>query len=398
MKRVALIVQRWAPEISAGSERQAWRFARALAERYSVELITTTALDSETWARQAPSGLEMREGVAVRRFDCDRVRDLSWHQLHGQMVGSFNAIGADAFADWTVAQQEEWIRMQGPYSAAMLRYLKMQSGAFDLFVYMTYLYAPTYFGSECTPVMRNLIAPTLHDEAPAWMPVFRRMASRFRDFLWHSRAEAALADRIWSIPGGHIVGGEIDTTLASPRPLPAGVRQPYLLYSGRLDAGKGLPELIRSFGEIPRIGTYPLELVLTGKGAYRPPHIPGIRLVGFVSEDEKRRLMQGALAFVMPSTVESFSIAALEAMAQECPVIGLADSPVVADHIRQSGGGAILGAWADFGAALETYLQNRAMRDEHGRAGRRYVQANYSEEQVRVRLYRAVAKVTEATE
>ena len=69
------------------------------------------------------------------------------------------------------------------------------------------------------------------------------------------------------------------------------------------------------------------------------PRSPDIDYLGFVDDERKLALMAGALAFVLPSQYESFSIVTLEAMAQRTPVLVNGRCEVLRDHIEHSGGG-----------------------------------------------------------
>ena len=82
------------------------------------------------------------------------------------------------------------------------------------------------------------------------------------------------------------------------------------------------------------------------------PEHKDIEFRGFVSAEEKFRLMSGAMMFVSPSPNESFSIVTLEAMAQNTPVLASDASTVLADHIKDSGAGRVYSDYQTFTHAL----------------------------------------------
>ena len=103
-----------------------------------------------------------------------------------------------------------------------------------------------------------------------------------------------------------------------------------IVYVGRLDRRKGVNYLIRAFAalqdEMPSA-----YLIIAGEGSLRGRYeqlaksldIKNIHFSGYVSEDEKRRLMGNADVFCSPALFgESFGIVLIEAMAMGTPVIG----------------------------------------------------------------------------
>src|SRR6185295_1209275 len=81
------------------------------------------------------------------------------------------------------------------------------------------------------------------------------------------------------------------------------------------------------------------ELVLIGKMAMDEPRIPGVRYLGYLSDEEKRAAMAGARAVVCPSPYESLSIVLLEGMALGTPALATTRSEVLTDHCRRSNAG-----------------------------------------------------------
>jgi hypothetical protein len=79
------------------------------------------------------------------------------------------------------------------------------------------------------------LVPTLHDEAPAYLSAYRLMARRARKLLWNTEAESVWEPGYGRSPASDRMG--INTKEFSPnRP-----GYPYLLYCGRIDPFKGLP-------------------------------------------------------------------------------------------------------------------------------------------------------------
>ena len=120
------------------------------------------------------------------------------------------------------------------------------------------------------------------------------------------------------------------------------------------------------------------------------PEHEDIEFRGFVSAEEKFRLMAGAMMFVTPSPNESFSIVTLEAMAQETPVLVNSASTVLADHIKYSGAGYAYHDYEGFAHALDQASANKEQLTRLGRLGREYVLSRYQTETVRQALIAAI--------
>lgn len=397
MKRVAVVVQRHHESIVGGSEALAWQYATLLREAYHVELLTTTAIDISDWANVLPEGSQLKEGVTVRRFTVSIGRTPYWGKLHDRLVLDYRPLDAQGrrqfkrlqtrrYQQWSLAFQEEFIRMQGPYSASLMEFLKQQWRDYHAIIFVTYLYPTTYFGLQQVPIGNALLVPTLHNEAPAYFSAFKHAAHRARSIIWLTEAERRLGEDLWGRLPGRVVSMSVDTE--PRRPVEASV--PYLLYCGRIDPNKGCLQMFDYFIRYKKEYASDLRLVLAGKDDIPVPEHPDIEFRGFVSDEEKFGLMAGAKLFVMPSPNESFSIVTLEAMAQRAPVLANAASDVLADHIKHSGAGRTYGDYRSFAAALTRMLSDSNELSVMGEMGREYAVSRYTKEDVRDSLLEAV--------
>ncbi|MCB1309342.1 MAG: glycosyltransferase family 4 protein [Leptospiraceae bacterium] len=417
---VALVVQRFHPDIAGGAEQHAWLYARYLQTTCNVDLLTTTAKDSSTWANVLPSGVEHAQGVRIVRFPVQGQRDSNWKAIHDLLLRIYHSRRAEPapvaydlqaedaapigvwehrstvldteYIPWSIAMQEEWLRRQGPYSPLLVEYLERHHPVYDAIIYFTYLYAPVYYGSAITPASKNYLVPTLHPEPPAYLPILRRLIRNFRCVLWNTVPEQRLGERIWpeSMPetDHKIIGMGID---CDPAP-PAKLETDYVLYAGRIDAGKGCAELVEFFIRYSREAHNPVRLILIGTLQMSLPKFDSIEYRGFVEQAEKLALMAGARALLMPSRVESLSIVSLEAMAQGTPVLAHAGSAVVHGHIENSGAGAIYNDFASFKRGMDELIQatDGDAPERIHKSAMEYVLNNYSHALIRSRLLRAL--------
>lgn len=390
MTRIAVVVQRCHADIAGGSEALAWHYARLLRTRVEVDILTSCALDYRSWDNALPAGEEWREDVRILRFASAWSRGSWFNELHRRVLQAHaHAIerSSETRIAWRAPLAEQFIRAQGPWCPGLFAHLRNHHDDYAFVLFCTYLYPTTYFGLECVPEAIRVLVPTLHDEPPAYLPVYAQAARRVPRIIWLTDAERRLGARLWKIDRGEVVGMAVETA-ASP---PAVRERPYLLYCGRIDESKGCRELIAAFRLLRRQHRDAVELVLTGADHLGLRDDDGVRYLGFVDEAQKFALMAGARAFVMPSRWESFSIVTLEAMAQGTPVIANAHCEVLADHVSHSRCG-----WAYTGTDELVRCMQQALdlgtaeREQIGEHGRRYVAGRYAGTAVASRLFEVI--------
>lgn len=390
MTRIAIVVQRCHADIAGGSEALAWHYARLLRTRVEIDILTSCALDYRSWDNALPAGEEWRDGVRILRFASAWPRGSWFNELHRRLLHAHaHEIGHNGAAQiaWRAPLAEQFIRAQGPWCPELFAHLRNQHHGYASVLFCTYLYPTTYFGLECVPEAKRVLVPTLHDEPPAYLPVYAQAAQRVARLIWLTEAERRLGARLWNIGRGEVVGMAVETAAATP----AARERPYLLYCGRIDESKGCRELVESYRRWRRHRADAADLVLTGANHLNLRDGDGIRFLGFVDAERKSALMAGACAFVMPSRWESFSIATLEAMAQGAPVIVNADCEVLAEHVRVAGSGLSYRNSEELIRCMHR-AQDLTDTERHGHAarGRAYVRERYARGPVEARLFEAL--------
>ncbi|MFP6664176.1 MAG: glycosyltransferase family 4 protein [Deltaproteobacteria bacterium] len=394
--KIAVVQQRYGKDLLGGAETHGALMARLLARHHEVELLTTTAGDYQTWSAAYPADVSSEDGFLLRRFAVDQGRLDSWHAIRDLLhegfrsedFASLRAEDRAAFLarirGWPDLLQEAFIRGQGPVSAGLMHHLGQATA--DAYLFLTYLYPTSYDGLLAAPQGRASIVPTLHDEPPAHLPVFGRRLQRAR-LLCSTDTEVELATSLY--PETALRAERLGYGIDLP---PDQIRVPdkdaFLLYAGRVDTHKGLPELLAWYQELRRIEDQPPRLVLVGEVLMDLPHIPGLEARGFVSEEEKLELMRTAAAFVHASPFESLGIVILEALACRTPIIVTSRCEVLQEHCRRSGAG----FWVSDGAELAAALRRLATEDTRaamGALGRAWVEREYSMPSYEARLLQA---------
>jgi len=162
--------------------------------------------------------------------------------------------------------------------------------------------------------------------------------------------------------------------------------QPTFLYLGRLDRGKGLDLLLPAFAKV--VTAFPRAKLLLAGADERKYERELRRLVnqldlqqrvtftGFVDGDEKLKLWGQADVFVLPSRSDTMSIAMLEAMAKELPVL-ITDRVGLHTVIRNRNCGLVVPCDVDSLAEGMKGLALPGSRDGMGQKGRELVLAHY---------------------
>lgn len=171
----------------------------------------------------------------------------------------------------------------------------------------------------------------------------RTSAEIRRDYGALVRSHAARADRIITI--SHFTAGEIvrllgvspdRITIATPgapdwQPRDVEPANGYLLFLGTLEPRKNLGVLLDAYAALVAAGGPVPKLVIAGKAApgseewvaraSAAPLRGRVELRGYVEPGERRALMAGAVALVMPSLMEGFGMPVVEAMSLGVPVV-----------------------------------------------------------------------------
>jgi glycosyltransferase involved in cell wall biosynthesis len=272
------------------------------------------------------------------------------------------------------ATETHWLAEQGPDAPGLLDFISARRDDFDAFLFFTYLYGPTAWG---VPLVADkaLVVPTAHDEAPLRLGAVRDVFEKPRALLTNTPEESELIEAHFPKAARRRVTG-VGITALKGKPQrfreQFGIDSAYLLYLGRLEAGKGVLELLTRHSRLVSAFHDAPRLVLAGSGDLQPQG-SRVAAIGRIDEQAKWDALTGALAVVVPSQYESLSLVTLEAFAVGTPVLGNAASAVVSGQLARSGGGVTfaLDDDASFQQAVRTV---GAERDRLGSAGKKFAQ------------------------
>jgi glycosyltransferase involved in cell wall biosynthesis len=371
--RLALVVQRYGEEVAGGAELYARWLAEHLLTLAEVEVLTTCAVDYTTWANVYPPGSSSLNGVTVHRFPVDVHRN--WPQ--SQKV-TFRLLSNKH----SVLDELEWMKHQGPISSPLFKAIARDYDNYDAFIFITYLYATTFFGLPLVPD-KAILVPTAHDEPYLRLPLFRPTFHLPQVIFYLTETEKVLVNRIMRNygPAQIVAGAGVNMPAASSG---RRFRQKYqiegryALYVGRLDPAKNVPELLDFFTRYRAENSEPLKLVLIGRGNVAVPEHPDIISLGFLpDEEDKFDALAAADLMIVPSLYESLSMIALEAWWMGVPVLVNGRCEVLKQQCRRSNGGLYYHFYEEFAVALSRLWHDETLRIRLGRQGRRFVGLHY---------------------
>ena len=148
-------------------------------------------------------------------------------------------------------------------------------------------------------------------------------------------------------------------------------------YVGRLSKEKNLELLLRCVKKLTR--DYPkTQLVVTGEGPFqrtlkrRFAH-PRITFTGVKRGEELASVYASADIFALPSSTETLSLVAMEAMASGVPVLAM-NAGGVRDVVEHQRTGLLANSAEEFEAFLQRLMEEAPLRSVLGQAGRRYAE------------------------
>ena len=410
--KIAFIVQRYGAEILGGSEYHCRLIAERMAAKHDVDVLTTCARDYITWQNEYPEGTDRIRGVTVRRFANARTRDIQ----------AFNQ-----YSDWifhnehTRADELRWLEEQGPWSPALADYLRRHHKGYDALIFFTYLYAPTVLGLGVDPG-RSILVPTAHDEPAIHLGLYREMFGQVATVAFNTEVEKHFLKTTFDmrLAAEETVGCGVDLLQDEPlqpyeepddeeelhKALPPHLRArgtafrrrhrlqgQFLLYGGRIDAGKGCEELIEYFTSYKEQGGE-AQLALMGVKLMQLPEVPWVRFAGLLSERERLQALEAATIVVVPSPFESLSLLALEAMAVGTPILCNARAEVLVDHCHKSNAGLYYQDRDEFVECSKLLLADDRLRERMGRNGKEYVRRHYRWDVIMSKYDRLIGTLT----
>jgi glycosyltransferase involved in cell wall biosynthesis len=176
----------------------------------------------------------------------------------------------------------------------------------------------------------------------------------------------------------------VDADRYTPPDRPVRSPSPHFLYLGRIKRYKGLEWAVRAAAQVHRdIPGFRLDIAGSGDDRGRLEKLVGelgledtVRFLGFVSEEQKLRLLRETWAVVFPSPKEGWGITNVEAAACGTPAI-VSDSPGLRESVLDEQTGIVV-PHADLEAlakAMTRLSGDPQLVERLGSAGRRFAES-----------------------
>jgi glycosyltransferase involved in cell wall biosynthesis len=385
--KLACVVQRFGADVAGGSEAHCRAVAARLARHHDVTVLTSCARDYVTWANAFPPGQTVENYVKVHRFPVRRPRRL----------GAFSDVSDEVFDGPTGPdRQRTWFAENGPDVPDLLEHLRTHGKDYDLVLFWTFRYSPSFFGLPLV-ADRAVLVPTAEDDKALNLDVLHDYFRLPQGYVFLTPEEAELVEARAGGPlrPAAIVGMGLDEAPPAPSRLPVaalGVEGDYVLYLGRVDRNKGCHTLLEYFQEFATPGGT-TTLVLAGPSTLRIPQHPRIRGVGYVSDETRHALLCHARALIVPSPYESLSIVLLEAWNRAVPALVNAHCSALHGQVRRANGGLYYRSQREFSETLAYLLSQEPQRAALGRQGQAYVEREYRWPTVMARVEALLAEV-----
>jgi len=229
---------------------------------------------------------------------------------------------------------------------------------------------------------KKVLVPTAHDEPPLYLGVMKEVFSTPFGFMFNTESEKKMLSRLFSFEKKYQdivgVGVEIPERIESGQfSQKYGILSPFILYAGRIEAGKGCQELFDYFLRFSRKNTR-LSLVLIGKLLMELPIHPKVKYLGFLPPEDKNDAMASALTTINSSHFESLCMAALESLAVQTPILVQEGTDPLKQHCLKGRCGLFYSNYEEFEEALNLILRDSRLGKVLGENGLEYVKENYS--------------------
>lgn len=369
MRNILIITSIYSGNPTGGSDKHTKELVQILQSKFHISILTTTADDYITWRSVFPPGVSEPENYKIIRFMPKKERK----------PGVFNSYLHRLLKRREISYRDciEFLDKQGPVVPDLINFVEKNQNNYDFIILVGYLYYPIVYSLSVLK-KKAILIPTLHDEQPAYFPIYKKIFTDELIYSFNTPEESSLFEKIYgfSPSRSEVIG--ITTSISENTPQLTLISRPYALYIGRMDPGKGINSLIEFFSKWSEKSSKKIDLILAGNN---PPEMnlpPSIKYAGKISENEKYGLIKGADLVINPSPNESFSILIMEAWSLGIPVLVNKKSEVLQKHCIRSNGGLFFEDFESFSATLDYLLENPIQRTQMGVNGKKYVNMNYS--------------------
>ena len=319
MKKLGFVIPWYGEKIPGGAEMELRSLVHHLLDAgVDCEVLTTcvkefTADWNENFHRP---GTDRRDRGAGAPFKV-RKRD----------AAAFDGVNIKLMNGSMLTKDEEQIFIHEMVNSDDLyTYMREHQEEYALFIFIPYMFGPTWYGSQICPE-KSVLIPCFHDEAYIYMKIFREAYSKVAGIVYNAQPEYDLMQPIYNLKNVHqkVIGVGMNTNITYSRERfleKYKITSPFIVYAGRKDEGKNINTLIRYFARYKERMNNDMQLVLIGGGKVKIPDAvkKDVHDLGFVDIQDKYDITASATLMCQPSKNESFSIVIMESWLCHRPV------------------------------------------------------------------------------
>jgi glycosyltransferase involved in cell wall biosynthesis len=418
--RFAFVTARYGADIAAGPDHACRVLAEQVSGRHDVDVLTTCARNPRTWKNEYSEGTDRVRGALVRRFAISQERD----------EHAFNQFSARVLAGpRSRADDLEWLRRAGPWSAGLIDFIRRQHKSYDVLVLFSLCSPLTATAATLAPE-RTIVFPYLQLQPALRFELGAEILSTVRGVGLISGAERRLLRSYLRVTPQHdeVVGIGIDPSPEQSYPRhqqnpadvvvddestvgngedgePASYLEgrgvpfrrrhrlygPFALYGGRVEPDNGCEEMLDYFDTFAA-SDGDTALALMGVKMMKVPDEPYIRLAGVLPERQQMIAYEAADVTIAPSADDLVAQPVLESFAVGTPVLASARNNAAVEHCRRANAGLYYLNRGEFVEALRLLMTNNRLRNRLGENGRAYVRQNFRWDAVLGRFDRLVSR------
>lgn len=376
MKKLGFVIPWYGEKIPGGAEMELRSLVHHLLDAgVDCEVLTTCVKEfTADWNENFHKpGLTKEAGVPVRRFKVRR-RDAQ----------AFDGVNIKLMNGSMLTKDEEQIFIHEMVNSDDLyTYMREHQEEYALFIFIPYMFGPTWYGSQICPE-KSVLIPCFHDEAYIYMKIFREAYSKVAGIVYNAQPEYDLMQPIYNLKNVHqkVIGVGMNTNITYSRERfleKYKITSPFIVYAGRKDEGKNINTLIRYFARYKERMNNDMQLVLIGGGKVKIPDAvkKDVHDLGFVDIQDKYDITASATLMCQPSKNESFSIVIMESWLCHRPVLVHEACQVTRHFAQDSNGGLYFGSYPEFEACVNYILEHPDEARQMGDNGCRYVKENF---------------------
>ncbi len=378
-EKLAFVIHRFGEGIIGGSENLCKNYISLLKDKYDIDILTTTAINHLTWENYYKPGIEKKSDFNIFRFKIDKSRNSKFFKLFNFLLFK---------TDYTILDELEFIKLQGPYSKDLLYYIKSKANEYKYFLFFTYLYFNTFFGAQIVSD-KAILVPTAHEEPMIHFSIYKSLFRSPKGMIFLTESEKQLIHKIMknSYIKNKVVGMEINPLINKKEIKIKPLKYKYILYTGRIEEAKGCDKLIYYFTRYLKETKTNLKLIFIGKKEMYVPGSKNIIYLGRLSDADKNLITKNAEVLIQPSQFESFSISTLEAMYYGVPVLVNRLAGPLYEHVKSSKAGFAYSNYDEFKVYLNILLKNKTLYKTMSVRAKKYVRQKYSRKKVYTNLH-----------